>query len=38
MVDADSAGLAAPQVHVPLRVVMFHVPEGRDEHALDAVL
>ena len=37
MVDADGAGLAAPQVHVPLRVVMFHVPEGRDEVALDAV-
>ena len=30
MVDADGAGLAAPQVHVPLRVVIFHVPEGRD--------
>ena len=37
MVDADGAGLAAPQVHVPLRVVMFHVPEGRGEDALDAV-
>ena len=37
MVDADGAGLAAPQVHVPLRVVMFHVPEGRDDDALDAV-
>ena len=37
MVDADGAGLAAPQVHVPLRVVMFHVPEGRDEDALDTV-
>lgn len=31
MEDADGAGLAAPQVHVPLRVVIFHVPEGRDE-------
>jgi len=31
MADADGAGLAAPQVHVPLRVVIFHVPEGRDE-------
>jgi peptide deformylase len=33
--DADGAGLAAPQVHVPLRVVMFRVPEDRateDEH------
>lgn len=26
MQDADGAGLAAPQVHVPLRVVIFHVP------------
>ena len=24
--DADGAGLAAPQVHVPLRVVLFQVP------------
>ncbi len=24
--DASGAGLAAPQVHVPLRLVMFHVP------------
>lgn len=32
MEDADGAGLAAPQVHVPLRVVIFHVPaEGADE-------
>lgn len=29
MIDANGAGLAAPQVHVPLRVVMFHVPAGR---------
>jgi peptide deformylase len=29
MEDANGAGLAAPQVHVPLRVVMFHVPAGR---------
>ena len=29
MEDADGAGLAAPQVHVPLRVVMFHVPAHR---------
>jgi peptide deformylase len=29
MEDADGAGLAAPQVHVPLRVVVFHVPEKR---------
>jgi peptide deformylase len=30
MADADGAGLAAPQVHVPLRVVIFHVPKGGD--------
>lgn len=29
MKDADGAGLAAPQVHVPLRVVIFHVPAHR---------
>lgn len=29
MEDADGAGLAAPQIHVPLRVVVFHVPEER---------
>jgi peptide deformylase len=29
MEDADGAGLAAPQVHVPLRVVVFHVPRSR---------
>ncbi len=29
MKDANGAGLAAPQVHVPLRVVMFHVPAHR---------
>lgn len=29
MIDADGAGLAAPQVHVPLRLVMFHVPGQR---------
>ncbi len=27
--DAEGAGLAAPQVHVPLRVVIFHVPQHR---------
>ena len=35
--DADGAGLAAAQVHVPLRVVMFHVPAGRDEEDPDPV-
>jgi peptide deformylase len=29
MEDADGAGLAAPQVHVPLRVAIFHVPAER---------
>jgi peptide deformylase len=29
MVDADGVGLAAPQVHVPLRVVLFCVPAAR---------
>lgn len=31
MDDADGAGLAAPQVHVPLRLVIFHVPADREE-------
>ena len=30
MMDAGGAGLAAPQVHVPLRLFVFRVPEGRD--------
>lgn len=30
MFDAPGVGLAAPQVHVPLRIVVFHVPRGRD--------
>jgi peptide deformylase len=29
MVDANGAGLAAPQVHVPLRVVVFQAPAER---------
>src|SRR5258708_6029013 len=33
--DADGAGLAAPQVHVPLRLVMFHVPAHRASGAGD---
>ena len=32
MRDAPGIGLAAPQVHVPLRVVVYFVPEGRDEN------
>src|SRR5947209_5521022 len=31
MRDADGAGLAAPQVHVPLRVVVFQAPDDRTE-------
>jgi peptide deformylase len=31
MIDANGAGLAAPQVHVPLRVVVFQAPEERSE-------
>ena len=30
LVDAKGAGLAAPQVHVPLRLVLFLVPPGRE--------
>ncbi len=29
MLDAPGVGLAAPQVHVPLRVVVYYVPEAR---------
>jgi len=29
MLDAPGVGLAAPQVHVRLRVVVYYVPEGR---------
>lgn len=31
MHDANGAGLAAPQVHVPLRVVVYHAPAARSE-------
>ena len=31
MIDANGAGLAAPQVHVPLRLVVFQAPEGRSD-------
>ena len=34
MRDANGAGLAAPQVHVPLRVVVFQAPAGRSEASL----
>ena len=30
MADADGIGLAAPQVHIPKRVVIFHIPAHRD--------
>ena len=33
MADAPGIGLAAPQVHVPLRVVVFRVPGERGEDA-----
>jgi peptide deformylase len=36
MIDADGAGLAAPQVHVPLRVVVFQVPAERSENLPEA--
>src|SRR5262245_25356238 len=34
MADANGAGLAAPQVHVPLRVVVFQAPETRTDPGL----
>ena len=34
MVDSDGAGLAAPQVHVPLRVVVFQAPRERTDPEL----
>ena len=34
MMDANGAGLAAPQVHVPLRVVIFQAPGERSEPGL----
>jgi peptide deformylase len=39
MDDARGVGLAAPQVHVPLRLFVFHVPETRaGEDADDTVI
>ena len=35
MEDAQGAGLAAPQVHVPLRVVVFQAPAERSKGGLD---
>lgn len=34
MIDANGAGLAAPQVHVPLRLVIFQAPGERADPAL----
>src|SRR5258705_6015198 len=34
MEDANGAGLAAPQVHVPLRVVVFQAASSRTEESL----
>ena len=34
MIDANGAGLAAPQVHVPLRLVVFQAPDGRADQSL----
>ena len=34
MVDANGAGLAAPQVHVPLRLVIFQAPGERSDPEL----
>ena len=36
MEDANGAGLAAPQVYVPLRVVIFQAPAGRAGAEIDA--
>jgi peptide deformylase len=35
MEDANGAGLAAPQIHVPLRVVVFQAPAARSDSGLD---
>jgi peptide deformylase len=35
MEDANGAGLAASQVHVPLRLVIFQAPAGRSEGRMD---
>src|SRR5204862_7192937 len=34
MIDANGAGLAAPQVHVPLRLAVFQAPEARADQGL----
>ena len=35
LADASGVGLAAPQVHVPKRLVIFYIPESRAREALD---
>lgn len=37
MGDANGAGLAAPQVHVPLRIVIFQAPETRSAGGQDEI-
>ena len=37
MEDANGAGLAAPQVHVPLRLVIFQAPAARSEGRMDGL-
>ncbi len=36
LADASGIGLAAPQVHVPKRLVIFHISESRAREALEA--
>ena len=38
MIDSNGAGLAAPQVHVPLRVVVFQAPAERSDGLTEAEL
>jgi peptide deformylase len=38
MIDSNGAGLAAPQVHVPLRVVVFQAPAERSDGLSEAEL
>ena len=37
LLDAPGVGLAAPQVHVAARIVVFHVPQGRGGERDEAV-
>ena len=36
LADVGGAGLAAPQVHRPLRVVIFHIPPEEPPEGLEA--